>query len=71
MTNTYEYRLHKYLEETFTFPIRILKRKPSEKIKDFDETIKKLRTDIENHDRSNMKLKETRGSQEPVSFTWL
>jgi hypothetical protein len=29
-----------------------------ETIKDFDETIKKLKTDIENHDRSNMKLKE-------------
>jgi predicted RNase H-like nuclease (RuvC/YqgF family) len=53
-----EYRLHKYLEEKFTFPRRILKRKPSETIKDFDETIKKLKTDIENHDRSNMKLKE-------------
>ena len=53
-----EYRLHKYLEDKFTFPRRILKRKPSETIKDFDETIKKLKTDIENHDRSNMKLKE-------------
>ena len=53
-----EYRLHKYLEEKFIFPRRILKRKPSETIKDFDETIKKLKTDIENHDRSNMKLKE-------------
>ena len=29
-----------------------------ETIKDFDETIKKLKTDIENHNRSNMKLKE-------------
>ena len=58
MTNTYEYRLHKYLEEKFTFPRGILKRKSSETIKDFDETIKKLKTDIENHDRSNMKLKE-------------
>ena len=37
-----EYRLHKYLEEKFTFPRRILKRKPSETIKDFDETIKKI-----------------------------
>jgi hypothetical protein len=46
------------LEEKFTFPRRILKRKPSETIKDFDETIKKLKTDLENHDRSNMKLKE-------------
>jgi hypothetical protein len=46
------------LEEKFTIPRRILKRKPSETIKDFDETIKKLKTDIENHDRLNMKLKE-------------
>jgi hypothetical protein len=44
MTNTYEYRLHKYLEEKFTFPRGILKRKSSETIKDFDETIKKLKT---------------------------
>ena len=42
MTNTYEYRLHKYLEEKFTFPRGILKRKSSETIKDFDETIKKI-----------------------------
>lgn len=53
-----EYRLHKYLEEKFTFLRRILKRKPLETIKDFDETIKKLKTDIENHDRSNLKLRE-------------
>ena len=31
-----EYRLHKYLEEKFTFPRRILKRKPSETIEYFD-----------------------------------
>jgi hypothetical protein len=53
-----KYRLHKYLEEKITFPRRILKRKPSETIEDLNETKKKWKTDIENHDRSNLKLRE-------------
>jgi len=53
-----ENRLHKYLEEKFTFPRRILKRKPSETIEDLNETVKEMKTDIENHERSNLKLRE-------------
>jgi hypothetical protein len=41
-------------------PRRILKRKPSETIEDLNETVNKLKTDIENHinlSRLNQKVK--------------
>ena len=46
------------LQKNLLSPRRILKRKPSETIEDLNETVKKLKTDIENHDRSNLKLRE-------------
>ena len=46
------------LQKKLLSPRRILKRKPSETIEDLNETVRKLKTDIENHDRSNLKLRE-------------
>jgi hypothetical protein len=48
------------LQKKLLSPRRILKRKPSETIEDLNETVNKLKTDIENHinlSRLNQKVK--------------